>query len=102
MIKNKSIDEMRGILKQHKKELKEKFGVREIGMFGSYIRGDQKEDSNIDIVVEFQPDAEMDLIKFVELEEYLSDLLGTKVDLVMKSALKPRIGKRVLKEVVYI
>jgi len=44
----------------------------------------------------------MDLIKFVELEEYLSDLLGRKVDLVMKSALKPRIGKRILKEVVYL
>jgi len=44
----------------------------------------------------------MDLIKFVELEEYLSELLGIKVDLVMKSALKPRIGKRILKEVVYL
>ncbi|RZB32667.1 MAG: hypothetical protein AEth_00345 [Candidatus Argoarchaeum ethanivorans] len=44
----------------------------------------------------------MDLITFVELEEYLSDLLGVKVDLVMKSALKPRIGKHILKEAVYI
>jgi len=44
----------------------------------------------------------MDLIKFVELEEYLSELLGMKVDLVMKSALKPRIGERILREVVYI
>ncbi|MHA1580746.1 MAG: nucleotidyltransferase family protein [Candidatus Freyarchaeota archaeon] len=102
MIKNKSIDEIREILKQHKRQLKEKFGIREIGIFGSYIRGEQKEDSDIDILVEFQPDAEMDLIKFVELEEYVSELVGTKVDLVMKSALKPRIGKRVLKEVVYI
>jgi len=48
------------------------------------------------ILVEFYPDADMDLIKFVELEEYLSDLLGIKVDLVMKSALKPRTGKCVL------
>ncbi len=44
----------------------------------------------------------MDLIKFAELEEYLSDLLRAKVDLVMKSALKPQIGKRILEEVVYI
>jgi len=44
----------------------------------------------------------MDLIKFVELEEYLSELLGAKVDLVMKSALKPQIGRRILREVIYV
>ena len=66
------------------------------------MRGEQKKGSDIDILVEFYPDAEMDLITFVELEEHLSDLLGIKVDLVMKSALKPRIGKQILKEVVYI
>ena len=66
------------------------------------MREDQKKGSDIDILVEFYPEAEIDLIKFVELEEFLSNLLGIKVDLVMKSALKPRIGKRILKEVVYI
>ncbi|KUK30270.1 MAG: Putative nucleotidyltransferase [Methanosarcinales archeaon 56_1174] len=98
----KSLDEIKELLKKHEKELKEKFGVEEIGVFGSYVRGEQKKDSDIDILVEFYPQAEMDLIKFVELEEYLSELLGIKVDLVMKSALKPRIGKQILKEVVYI
>ena len=52
--------------------------------------------------MEFHPNAEIDLIKFVELEEYLSELLGIKVDLVMKSSLKPRIRKRVLQEVIYV
>ncbi|AGK61271.1 putative nucleotidyltransferase [Archaeoglobus sulfaticallidus PM70-1] len=102
MIRDISVDGIKRILKKHEKELKEKFGVKEIGVFGSYVRGEQKKDSDIDILVEFYPQTEMDLIKFVELEEYLSELLGIKVDLVMKSALKPRIGKRILKEVVYI
>ncbi len=97
-----SVDEIKITLKKHETELKEKFGVKEIGVFGSYVRREQKKGSDIDILVDFYPDAEMDLIKFVELEEYLSDLLGIKVDLVMKSALKPRIGRQILKEVVYI
>ena len=66
------------------------------------MRGEQKKGSDIDILVEFYPDSKMGLITFVELEEHLSDLLGIKVDLVTKSALKPRIGKHILKEVVYI
>jgi len=52
--------------------------------------------------VEFEHDAKISLLEFVELEDYLSDLLGVKVDLVEKSALRPRIGKRILNEVVYI
>lgn len=98
----KSLNEVKEILKKHEIELKEKYGVKEIGIFGSYVRGEQKKGSDIDVLVEFYPDIEMDLIKFVELEEYLSDLLGIKVDLVMKSALKPRVGKHVLREVVYV
>ncbi len=96
------LDKLQMILKEHKEELKIKFGVKEIGIFGSYIRGEQREDSDVDILVAFEDDAKMDLIKFVELEEYLSELLGVKVDLVMRSALKPRIGKRILEEVVYL
>jgi len=102
MVSNKSVDEIKRLLKKYEREMEEKYGVRKIGVFGSYVREEQKKGSDIDILVEFYPQAEMDLIKFVELEEYLSDLLGIKVDLVMKSALKPRIGKRILKEVVYI
>jgi hypothetical protein len=99
---DKPLDEIKDVLKKHEKELKKKFGVSEIGIFGSYLRGEHKKSSDIDILVEFYPKAEMDLIKFVELEEYLSDLLGIRVDLVMKSALKPKIGKQILKEVIYL
>ena len=102
MISDKSLDEIKSVLKKYEKELKKKYGIKEIGIFGSYLRGEHKKSSDIDILIEFYQKAEMDLIKFVELEECLSDLLGIKVDLVMKSALKPRIGRRILKEVVYL
>ena len=98
----KSIEEIKEILKKHEGELREKYGVKEIGIFGSYIRGEATEESDLDILVSFEKDAKMDLLKFVELEYYLSELVGIKVDLVMKSALKPRIGKHILSEVVYL
>ncbi len=97
-----SLNEIEKKLRQHEKELREKYGIEEIGIFGSYVRGEQKEGSDLDILVSFKEKFKTDLIAFVELEEYLSELLGVKVDLVMKSALKPRIGKQILKEVVYL
>ena len=87
-------------IKQHKKELEEKYKGKEIGVFGSCVRGEERKNSDIDILVEFiEP---VGLFEFMDLEEYLEDLLGGKVDLVSKKALKPRIGQYILKEVVYI
>ena len=94
--------EIKGILKKHERELKKRYGVKEIGIFGSYVREEQREYSDIDVLVEFEPNSRISLLDFIELEDYLSDLLGIKVDLVEKSALKPRIGKYILKEVVYL
>ncbi len=82
---NKSLDEIKKILKEHEKELKEKCGIEEIGIFGSYLRGEAKKGSDVDILVEFKPQAKISLLDFVELENYLGDLLGVKVDLVEKS-----------------
>jgi hypothetical protein len=96
----KKIEEIKSILEKHKQEITEKYKVSEIGIFGSYIRDEQKETSDIDILVEF--DGSIGLLKYIEMENYLSDLLGVKVDLVMKSSLKPRIGKHILDEVVYL
>jgi len=96
----KKVEEMKRILKEHKNELKEDYGISEIGLFGSYVVGKQKESSDIDILVEFHKAT--DLLLFIHLKNYLSDLLEANVDLVMKRALKPEIGERVLKEVVYI
>ncbi len=98
----KTFDEIKKILEKHKKELREKYGIREIGIFGSYLRGGAKKESDLDVLVEFYSDVKISLLDFVELENYLSDLLGVKVDLVERSALKPRIGKSILEEVVYL
>lgn len=103
-IKQKGItfEEIRNILKENEPILKDKFEVKEIGIFGSWIRGEQKKDSDIDILIDFEPEAKISLLDFVGLENYMSDLLGAKVDLVEKPALKPRIGKHILREVVYL
>jgi predicted nucleotidyltransferase len=95
-----SFENITNILKEHKDDLKAKCGVEEIGVFGSYVRGEQKGRSDIDILVELRPDARIGLLGFINMENYLSELLGIKVDLVEKAALKPRIGKRILRQVV--
>lgn len=69
-----------------------------LGVFGSYVRGEQTGESDLDILVEF--DETPGLLKYIELEYYLSDLLGVKVDLVTRTGLKPNVGKRVLNEVI--
>ena len=79
--------------------LRKKYHVKGIGLFGSYVRGEQKRGSDVDLLVEFQEPIGM--FKFLELEEYLGEIIGRKVDLVSKKALKPRIGKRILAEAVY-
>jgi predicted nucleotidyltransferase len=92
---------IRYCIKKNKKEIEGKYKVREIGIFGSYVRGEElKGGSDIDILVEFKEP--IGLFKFLDLEEYLENLLGKKVDLVSKKALKPQIGKQILKEVIYI
>ena len=96
----KTLPEIERILRDQKPILREKFKVREIGIFGSVVRGEQKETSDLDLLVEFEEP--IGLIKYVNLQNYLSDKVGWRVDLVMKSGLKPRISKHVLKEVIYV
>lgn len=104
MVKKKSIklEEIKDILKEHKEELKERYKIREIGIFGSYVRGESTRKSDVDILVEFEEDAKIGLLRFVNMENYLSKLIGVRVDLVEKSTLKPRLGKKILKEVIYL
>lgn len=98
----KTLDEIKRILAKHKPELKKRYKVREIGIFGSYAKNEQRKKSDLDILVEFEDDADIGLFEFIDMEFYLSDLLGIKVDLVEKKALKPYIGKRILEEVIYL
>jgi uncharacterized protein len=80
--------------------LKERYHIKELGIFGSYARGDEAPESDIDILVDF--DRIISLLTFVALKRELSELLSKNVDLVMKRALKPNLGKRVLQEVRYL
>ncbi len=96
----KTVQDIKRILKSHKEELESKYGVKEIGIFGSYVKDEQTETSDVDILIEFEKP--LGLLEFVGLKNYLSDLLGVNVDLVMRKALKPGIGERVLGEVVYV
>ncbi len=96
----KKLEELRKILQNHKNNLENEYAVKEIGIFGSYTKEEQIETSDIDILVDFQK--AIDLLTFVHLKNHLSMLLNVNVDLVMKKALKPKIGKRILREVVYI
>jgi len=95
------IKKIKDILDKNKEELKKTYKVKDIGIFGSYARGEQKKTSDIDILVEFEE--AIGLFKFMELEEYLIKILGVKkIDLVTKGALKPYIGTEILKEVIYV
>lgn len=96
----KTLEEIIELLKGHKEELRTRFKVRELGVFGSYVRGEARRGSDLDILVTFSEP--VGLFEFLDLEEYLEQLLGLKVDLVSRKALKPRIGERILKEVIYV
>jgi predicted nucleotidyltransferase len=96
----KTLEEIKEILIKKKPFLKEKYGIKDVGIFGSYARGDQEDKSDLDLLVEFE--RPVGFFKFLELEEYLEEITGIKVELVTKKALKPRIGEYILREVVNI
>lgn len=86
-------------LRENRHILGRDFNVSEIGVFGSVARGEGKDESDIDLIVEFsEPPG---LFRFIELENFLSGLFGRRVDLVTKDALKPIIKDAILQESVY-
>ncbi|MEO1388081.1 MAG: nucleotidyltransferase family protein [Cyanobacteria bacterium J06634_6] len=85
-----------------KPTLQSDYHITELGIFGSYVRGEQTPESDVDILVEFDPSFRFGLFTYCHIENYISDHLGKKVDLVMKESLKPYIGKQILKEVIYL
>ncbi len=95
----KTIEEVREIITDCKHDLKDHFKVKEIGVFGSYVRGQQKETSDIDLLVEFE--RPVSLLGLVSLENHLSDLLRIKVDLVPKGDIRPELKEGIIREVIY-
>jgi uncharacterized protein len=94
---SRSLSLILGKLKKEMPYLQARYQLETLGVFGSFVRGEQQSKSDLDMLVTFiDPPG---LFKYIELENYLSAALGVKVDLVMKDALKPAIGKRILKDV---
>ena len=85
-------------LRRELPKLQTRFHVQYLGLFGSYVQGKPRRDSDLDVLIEFTE--EPSLFEFIKLEDHLSSLLGVKVDLVMKGTLKPLIGRHILSEVV--
>jgi len=94
----KTISEIREELQDIKPYLQKAYSVKDIGVFGSYLRNEQKSDSDLDILVSFHETPS--LFKFIKLENYLSDRLKIKIDLVMETALKENLKELILGEVV--
>ncbi len=98
----KNFDEIKKQIKGVEDKLKSDFEITEIGVFGSYVRGEAGENSDLDILISLNENHKVGLIKFNSLKEYLSNLLNIKVDLVLKDGIKPALRKYILKEVVYL
>ena len=87
------------LLRDHQPELR-RFGVQRFGVFGSFIRNDATDQSDVDMLVEFVP-GQKTFDHFMQLAFFLEDLLGRKVDLITPEALSPYIGPHILREVEY-
>jgi hypothetical protein len=98
----KTLEEIKIQLEELKPVLRERFQVETIGVFGSYSRGEQKNKSDVDILVTFVEPNDIDLVDFIEIKQFLTRKLRIKVDLVKKSALKPIIRDKILEETIYI
>jgi len=94
------LQEITTILREHLPELREQYKVRSLGLFGSYVRAEQRRRSDLDLLVEFEEAPT--LLQLSALQRQLSDLVGIKVDLVLKRTLKPAIGEVILSEAIYI
>ncbi|MEW6738936.1 MAG: nucleotidyltransferase family protein [Nitrospirota bacterium] len=94
----KTLDEIKKILNTHRDDLRDKYKITEVGIFGSYVRGEQKKKSDIDILASFGE--EISLLDLVGAELYLKKILKMKVDLIPKEDLRPELKERILKETV--
>jgi len=96
-----NINEIKDKLEFDENRIKEVFHVNEIGIFGSYVKGEQKSRSDIDVLVVFEK-GHKDFFNYMKLKGHLEELLDKKVDLVIKDAIKERLREKILNEVVYV
>ena len=98
MKKMKSFKEIKEIINFHRKILEEEFKVKTVAIFGSYARGENTQESDLDVIVEFS--SPVSLLHVVKVQNYLSDLLGMKVDLVPKENIRKELKEKILQEAV--
>ena len=96
-----TLEQIKDVLNKKKTYLSNS-GITEIGLFGSYLRGDEKPDSDVDILIDVSRPSKLDLLDLITIENELSEELGLPVDLVLKSSLKPGLSKSILSEVIYL
>ncbi len=97
----RGLKHIQSIFERHKRELRQRFKVKDIGIFGSYVNNKQRKKSDLDILVEFEEDKET-FDNYMELKFFLEELLNIKVDLVIKDALREEIKEDILAEVIYV
>ena len=96
----KELSAIKKIIRDHKALLSDRYNIRQIGVFGSYARGDTHSGSDVDVIVEFSEP--ISLIQLVSLENYLSGIVGVKVDVVPKEDIRGELKDTILKEAVYL
>lgn len=96
----KTLQEIKQLLAQHKPMLVKKYHISRLGIFGSYVRGEQHAASDLDVLIDY--DDAPTLLTLIELEYYLSDVMGMKVDLVTTKGIKRQLRERIFNEVDYV
>lgn len=96
----KNLQEIKAILGQVKSLVQEKYQISELGIFGDYVKGEVKENSQVNILIDYTEP--LSLLDLVDMEYYLSDLLKVKADVISKNGLKGKRRERILSEVIYV
>jgi uncharacterized protein len=94
------IDEIKNTISEKKELLRSKYNIDDIGIFGSYARGEERNNSDVDILVNFSEP--IGLLKLINMENYLSELLGAKADVVIKSDLREELRDQIIKETMFV
>lgn len=95
-----SVDDIRRVLRDQLPRLQKQYGISSLELFGSYVRGQQKRGSDLDLLVEFDNTVPLSLFDIAGIEYELSGLVGIRIDLVEKGAIRPALRQRILKEAV--
>lgn len=97
-----TIENIINIISKNKEVLFNNYPLTQIGVFGSYIRGEQTSDSDLDILIDYDHRKIFTVLDLIRLQDFLTDIIGIKVDIALKRKLKTAIGHYILKEVKYL